>query len=115
MITVRNVHTISVVTEIGSTSKVSELYELVEPVPVDSFGVESLTLAALESDTAYGPRSAMMIESESDFVVKVGGSGNTPQTTKSFSHRGDSTTLYLSNPSATLPAVLRIVFFDPSA
>lgn len=114
VLTVRDVHTISAISEVGSNTEISKIFESIKAEQVDDYRVVQVTLAASEADTAFGPNQGIILESDSDFIVKVGGTGETAITTKSFKVVGALTILYLTNPSATDAVVITAVAYTPS-
>lgn len=114
VLTVREVHTVSVVSETGSNTEIGKMFELIKAERVDDYRMVQVTLAASEADTAFGPNKGIILESDSDFIVKVGGTGETAITTKSFKVVGALTTLYLTNPSVTDAVVITVVAYTPT-
>jgi hypothetical protein len=64
------------------------------------FSWKELPLAAAQSEVPV-TAGIIVMYSEDDFVVKVGGTGETAITTKWFALDGANVTLYLTNPSGT--------------
>lgn len=97
---IRITNTIEVIKTVSGQDRVYPFAVLSEDVEVDSIENKNLVLAASEADTELSGVCAIWLNCASDFVVKVGGAGATAVTTKMFSYKGASVSLFFTNPDS---------------